>query len=177
MITINDTINLRQIERNDAQELFQLIDDNRQHLETWLTFIPFTKEVKDTISFIEFVLESNDEVYTIRDLDKIIGLLGFKGTHLNNGKTEIGYWIAEKYQGKGVVTLATKKLCKHAFLHKNINRIQIKCAVGNTKSSNIPKRLGFILEGIKREGERKNENTFRDLEVYSLLGKEIYKLD
>ncbi len=60
-------------------------------------------------------------------------------------------------------------ICDFAFKTLNINRIQIKCAVGNTPSSNIPKRLNFKFEGIERDGELLSENHFVDLEIYSKL--------
>jgi ribosomal-protein-serine acetyltransferase len=50
-----------------------------------------------------------------------------------------------------------------------INRIQIKCAVGNKLSSNITKKLGFKLEGIERQGELLMGGFFTDLEIYSKL--------
>jgi RimJ/RimL family protein N-acetyltransferase len=37
-------------------------------------------------------------------------------------------------------------------LELDINRNQIKCAVANTASRNIPQRLGFQLEDIERAG-------------------------
>lgn len=56
-----------------------------------------------------------------------------------------------------------------------LNRVQIKCAVGNTPSSNIPKRLGFQFEGIERAGELFTEGSFADIEVYSLLKNEYHR--
>lgn len=50
-----------------------------------------------------------------------------------------------------------------------LNRVQIKCAVGNTPSSNIPKRLRFQREGVERAGELFADGNFVDIEVYSLL--------
>jgi len=38
----------------------------------------------------------------------------------------------------------------------DMNRVQIRCGVGNDKSSAIPRRLGFTFEGIERAGERHN---------------------
>jgi ribosomal-protein-serine acetyltransferase len=67
------------------------------------------------------------------------------------------------------MTRAVKKLCQYAFEDLGINRIQIKCAVGNISSINIPGRLGFTLEGIERDGELLSGNKFTDLEVYSKL--------
>ncbi|MFV0598592.1 MAG: GNAT family N-acetyltransferase, partial [Bacteroidales bacterium] len=54
-----------------------------------------------------------------------------------------------------------------------INRIQIKCAVGNIPSKNVPKRLGFVFEGIEREGELLSSGVYTDIEVYSKLKSEF----
>jgi ribosomal-protein-serine acetyltransferase len=86
-----------------------------------------------------------------------------------NGKTEIGYWLSEPLQGKGIVTKSTKKLIEIAFEKEQMNRIQIKCAVDNLPSKRIPQRLSFTLEGIEREGELLANKEYTDLEVYSLL--------
>jgi len=58
-----------------------------------------------------------------------------------------------------------------AFRNMDMNRVQIRCGVGNDKSSAIPRRLGFTFEGIERAGERHN-HVYIDLEVYSLLKRE-----
>jgi len=50
--------------------------------------------------------------------------------------------------------------------------VQIKCAVGNLPSKNVPKRLGFKLEGIERQGELLSGNIFTDLEIFSKLKNE-----
>jgi len=64
-----------------------------------------------------------------------------------------------------------RKLVEFAFRNMEMNRVQIRCGVGNHKSAAIPRRLGFTLEGIERAGER-HDHSYIDLEVYSLLKKE-----
>lgn len=86
-----------------------------------------------------------------------------------NKKTEIGYWLSEGFQKQGIVTKAVEKLCEYALNKLDINRVQIKCAVGNVASKNVPIRLGFKLEGIERQGELLSGNVFTDLEIYSKL--------
>lgn len=139
----------------------------------WLPFIELTKKLKDTENFVKSVLEAPEDkfeyVFTIRMLNKFAGLIGFNKSDKLNTRTEIGYWLSEKYQKQGIVTQAVSKLSDFAFNEQDINRIQIKCAVGNTKSMNIPLKLGFKLEGIERDGELKRENIFTDLKVFSKL--------
>jgi ribosomal-protein-serine acetyltransferase len=157
-LSLFDTYYLQSIQLDDAEALFQTIEANRAYLDKWLTFIAHTHSKNDSTLFIQSVVNNpqlaKEPVFTIRDQDKIIGLIGFKGTDVNNVKSEIGYWIAAQYQKKGIV------------------RIQLKCAVGNVPSRNIALRLGFQFEGIERAGERCNDGTYRDLEVFSLLKSE-----
>lgn len=65
-----------------------------------------------------------------------------------------------------------EKLLRFAFQELNMNRVQVKVAIGNSKSAAIPKKLGFIFEGTEREGER-HKNKYLDLEVYSLLKSDL----
>ena len=102
------------------------------------------------------------------------GLIGFKDTDWANNKTELGYWLAEKMQGKGIITRCSSALVKYAFKKLGMNRIQIKVAKGNEKSEAIPARLGFQLEGIERQGELLN-GKYHDLEVFSLLKTDYLK--
>lgn len=80
----------------------------------------------------------------------------------------MGYWLVEKIQGKGIITICMQKLIKIGFNKLGMNRIQVKVACGNEKSAAIPKRLGFQFEGTEREGEF-HHGKYLDLEVYSLL--------
>jgi ribosomal-protein-serine acetyltransferase len=110
-------------------------------------------------------------VYVVWYERQLAGLVGLKDIDYLNLKTEIGYWLVENMTGKGVMTRSVKALIEFIFQVMKMNRIQIKCGVGNRKSSTIPKRLGFVFEGVERAGE-KHQNKFIDLEVYSLLKKE-----
>ncbi len=172
-IDINETTYLRLLELSDAQEMFLLIDSQREYLGEWLPFIPFTTGPADSEAFIRSVVEAPAErrelVFAIITDGKFAGTIGFKDTDMGNLRSEIGYWLGEQHQGSGIITTAVKKMCDYAFNERGIKRMQIKCAVGNYKSSNIPKRLGFIFEGVERAGERKADGSFHDIEVYSKL--------
>jgi ribosomal-protein-serine acetyltransferase len=172
-IIIDKDIELRQLKQIDSKDIFATIDSQREYLGKWLPFVEFTKVLSDTERFVNSVINAPPErfeyIFTIRKGDKFAGLIGFKDTDVQNHKTEIGYWLSEKHQKQGIATRAVEKLCQFAFDNLKINRVQIKCAVGNIPSKNIPKRLGFQLEGIERQGELLSDGTYTDLEVYSKL--------
>lgn len=172
-IPVDSQIELRQLRHSDAADIFNTIDTQRAYLGEWLPFVAFTKELADTQKFVESVVDAPEErfeyVFTIRKAGEFVGLIGFKDTDRLNRKSELGYWLAEGFQKQGIVTRSVQRLCQYAFEELDINRIQIKCAICNTTSNNIPKRLGFRFEGIEREGELLTGQVFTDLAIYSRL--------
>jgi ribosomal-protein-serine acetyltransferase len=176
-IKVNSSIYLKRISHTDAQDIFDLIDTNRAHLRIWLPFVDTTISPENTHAFIDQLDKpcSREMVFVIYYEGSITGLVGFKDLDKDNQRTEIGYWLSKQNQGKGIITQSCKAIINKAFRNLSMNRIQIKCGVGNTRSSKIPKNLGFTFEGIEREGE-KHRHTFIDLEVYSLLKNDWKKM-
>jgi ribosomal-protein-serine acetyltransferase len=173
IIKIDEELELRQLEKGDSKDIFRTIDSQREYLGKWLPFVEFTKKESDSEEFVDSVLsvptEKSEYIFTIRKCNEFAGLIGFKDSDRLNKKTEIGYWLSEGFQKQGIVTKAVEKLCEYAFNELDMNRVQIKCAVGNVPSKNVPKRMGFKLEGIERQGELLSGNIFTDLEIYSKL--------
>lgn len=171
-LIINDYTFLEELKLSHAEIIFTAIDQNRAFLRKWLPFVDFTQKLADTERFVRSVMNkitsNRDEVYVIWHKHEFAGLIGFKDIDRINDKIEIGYWLIRKMTGKGIATEATRKMVNLAFRNMDMNRVTIRCGVGNEKSSAIPKRLGFTFEGIERNGERHNHN-YIDLEVFSLL--------
>ena len=177
-IQIADGLKLVKIRLSSAQEIFETTLTNREHLRTWLPFIDDTVSVSQTEGFIRSVLEQKglkrDLVWEIRLHDVLAGIISLKEVDEINARTEIGYWIARKYEGRGLVTTCCQKLIEISFNDLGIYRIQIRVGIGNLRSARIPERLGFKFEGIERAGE-KHSDRFIDLMVFSLLRDEWEK--
>ncbi|WP_033316745.1 GNAT family N-acetyltransferase [Pontibacter roseus] len=173
-IAITPDLALHEAQESDAPAMYQLIDEHRAYMREWLPFIDFSQSVADTELFLRTVTapgNMQDKVYTIRYQGQMAGIIGFKAIDRVNKRLEIGYWLGEDFQGKGIMLRCCQALLAQAFDHLHMNRIQIRVGVGNHKSSAIPKKLGFQLEGIERAGEWLR-GAFIDLEVYSLLKRE-----
>lgn len=164
------------LQNADAEDIYKAIDSQRDYLGKWLPFVELTDNIEFTKCFVRYALSKENEynpTFTIQQDGVFAGLIGLKATDISNRKTEIGYWLCQQFQGKGIVTKSVEKLCDICFNEFKINRVQIKCAVGNHRSSAIPKRLGFVFEGIERDGELQSNGSFSDIEVYSKLKKEF----
>ncbi len=176
IIKVDKEIELKQIDHDDGIDIFNTINSQREYLGKWLPFVEYTKELSYTEEYIESVITAPEEcfeyIFTIRKQGEFVGIAGFRDTDRLNKKTEIGYWLSENYQKQGIVTKTVQKLCDFAFDTLEMNRIQIRCALGNIPSKKIPQRLGFHFEGIERDGELLTGNVYTDLEVYSKLKRD-----
>ncbi|MFV0589908.1 MAG: GNAT family N-acetyltransferase [Draconibacterium sp.] len=173
-IRISDKLRLEKVKTSMADVIFQTIDRDREYLKEWLPFVNFTKKMSDTELFIQSISSPEnvrDEIFSIWYNEEFAGLIGFKDTDWTNRKTEIGYWLAQPMQGKGIILACVQKLIAYAFRKLKLNRIQIKVAEYNQKSEAIPKKLNFTFEGIERHGEL-HGNKYLNLKIYSYLASD-----
>lgn len=174
-IQINDDLVLRSWKIGDADELFHLINTNRDHLSAWLPWVPSVKEVKDSENFITTSLENFKAAKGLElgifYKDVLVGCIGLHELNTLHHKTSIGYWLGSQSQGKGLMTLAVQALIDYSFLTYNFNRVEIRAATENKKSRAIPERLGFVQEGTLRQAEFV-ENRYLDIVVYSVIKKD-----
>lgn len=167
---VDEEILLKEIDLDDVIAIFETIDAERDYLAEWLPFVELTREISFTHTFVENYLnaEIRDLTCAIYYKKRFVGLVGLKDTDYDNQKTEIGYWLSELFQHKGIITRSCKAIIDYSFNELKLNRIQLKAATGNIKSQAVAERLGFTLEGIERDGELHSRG-FVDLVVFGLL--------
>ena len=156
-------------QQGDAPAIFGAIDTQREHLGRWLPFVAATHRVEQTQEVVAGMLnDTANPVFTIRGGDAFAGLIGFKSADSTTRTIEIGYWLRSEFQGRGIMTSAVQALCRLAFEEMGMERIEIRCALGNYRSNRIPQRLGFALDRVEVRGERLADGEFVDLNVYLL---------
>jgi ribosomal-protein-serine acetyltransferase len=155
-----------------ADEIFALKEDNRNFLRQWLPWMNGTKSADDTRDFIQEQLHrfarSEALHVTIFYNGSIAGVAGFNQIDTTNGIGYIGYWLAEKYNGKGIMTQVVSDLIAIGRDELNLQKIDIRCATDNHKSRAIPERLNFSHEGTLRMAEKVYDR-WMDHEIYALL--------
>jgi ribosomal-protein-serine acetyltransferase len=174
-IAIEEGLFLKSLELREAEDLLLLVDFNRQYLREWLPWLDLTRTIDEMIIFVESTmhqLSSNQGFQTaIWHHGQIVGIIGYHHLEWANRSTCIGYWLDERFQGKGIMTKACRALVEYAFEEWKLNRIEIRCAEGNVKSRGIPERLGFKAEGLLRETEWLYDH-YVDHVVYGMLAKD-----
>ena len=164
-----DGFGLRPLRADDAPDIFTAIDTQREHLGRWLPFVAATHRVEQTREVVAAMLaDPANPVFTLRVRDAFAGLIGFKSADSRTRTVEIGYWLREEQQGKGIMTAAVRTLCDLAFGEMGMRRVEIRCGTGNLPSNRIPQRLGFLRSHVELQGEQLSDREWIDLNVYVL---------
>jgi ribosomal-protein-serine acetyltransferase len=174
-IPVRPDLELRHCTFDDAEPVFALVEENRDYLRRWLPWVYNTHSPADIGNWIRSGFEQmqrNEGWHALLCYEgRIAGALGFKPIDWANMRVEIGYWLAAAFQGKGLMTAAARAATDYAFAEWRLNRIEIHCAVGNTRSAAIPRRLGFAEEGMLRRAFRVGDE-FQDLLLFGVLRDE-----
>ena len=63
---------------------------------------------------------------------------------------ELGYWLAEDYWGRGIMTEAVRQICREAFDRFDILRIFAEPFAENLGSRRVLEKAGFVCEGDRK---------------------------
>ena len=165
-------LELRPLALQDAPELFALVEANRARLRRWLPWLDLNTRVAHTRAFVAerkaLAAKGLARTYTIRVRGELAGMIGFNWIDRFNRSAMVGYWIAEAFEGRGLVTRSVARLVDHGFSQLALHRIEIRVAVRNRRSRGVPMRLGFRHEGTLHEAEWLYDHHV-DHAVYAML--------
>jgi ribosomal-protein-serine acetyltransferase len=173
-LEISETSHLRLLDESDAEELHALIEANRSYLARWLPWAE-GQTFAETLAFVRRAREQlnrNDGFQAAVVCEGAIGgVIGYHGVDWGNRSTSLGYWLSEARRGRGTMTGAAQILTDHALSAWELNRVEIRAALENSRSRAIPERLGFRAEGTLRAAERVG-GRYLDCVLYSMLGSD-----
>lgn len=167
-------VSLRLLEERDAEDLYAVVDANRAYLARWMPWAA-GETLDDVRTFIRLnrtqVAENNGLNTAITVDGRLAGNVGMRSIDWPSRSTELGYWLAQANQGRGIMTAAVTAYLDYGFDTLGLHRIAIKAGVDNARSRAIAERLGFTHEGTERAGEWIGDRV-HDLAVYSMLASD-----
>jgi len=176
VITVDEKIKIELLAEKHAQSIFAMVDQNRDYLKVWLSFAERMQSLEFAEKFVQGSMQRNQDgsefAFVIIAQEQVVGRIGVYKIDHQHKIGEIGYWLVEKAQGKGIIIKSCQALMNFCFNHLQLNRIEIKCGTENVKSRVIPERLHFHKEGVIRQGEWLYDR-FIDLNLYAFLKSDI----
>ncbi|HJV63338.1 MAG TPA: GNAT family protein [Albitalea sp.] len=81
---------------------------------------------------------------------ELLGGAGLNQFNLDHNFCNLGYWVRESRQGRGIATRVVGLLADFGFRVLRLGRIEIVIAVDNAASSAVARKAGAQFEGIAR---------------------------
>lgn len=164
-------IELKKFEEKYAESIANYAN-NKKIADNLRNAFPHPYTLKDAAEFIKTCQnndESKDIVRAIIVDGEYVGTVGiFIKDDVYCLSAEIGYWLAEPFWGKGIMTQCAKEICAYIFKNYNIIRIFTEIFSFNEGSKRVLEKAGFSYEGTKRKGIYKNGIIY-DSYVYALI--------
>jgi ribosomal-protein-serine acetyltransferase len=168
---LGDGAMVRAYRIEDLDAIWGAIEQERDRIGPWMPWVESTVRRDDERAWLErIVADRSTEGLGIWVEGEFAGGIGLAAEPFGIA-AEIGYWIRERFEGRGFVTRACEALIGYAFDTLGVHRVAIRAGVENVRSRAIPERLGFTFEGIHRE-EGRGSRGFYDLNMYGLLDRE-----
>ena len=128
---------------------------------------PYTEENGE--AFIAFATKDDPiHIFAIDVNGEAVGGIGIHPqADVQRKNAELGYWLAEPFWGKGIITNAIKQMIEFGFKTYDINRIFARPYGTNIGSQKVLEKAGFVLEGRFEKTIFKN-GEFLDELVYAV---------
>lgn len=156
-----------------AEEMFKLIDENREHLKG-MPWIRATLSVEHSRKWINHTLAEWDNlslfdygIYLVGS-DQYLGSFGVHSINWEFKNCELGYWIAQAFQGQGLISESLRLIETQCF-RAGFHRVEIRCDSRNQRSAQVALKNGYTFEGELRDdaliyGEYRNTKVFGKLQ-------------
>ena len=166
---------IRKWKLSDAKDLAIALS-NRKVQDNLRDGLPYPYTEQDGKDYISDMLSANEDdtfAFAVTADNKVVGSIGvFRQGNIHRQTAELGYYVAEEYWSRGIMTEAVKQICEYVFSKSDILRIYAEPFAYNIASCRVLEKAGFQYEGTLRSNAVKKGEVI-DMKMYSLLRTEI----
>ena len=83
-------------------------------------------------------------------------------------KSEIGYWLAKPFWGKGIITDVLRTVCNISFQRFQLKRITATIFIHNVASQKVLEKCNFVLEASCLRNYYQKDGRLIDAKLYAL---------
>ena len=168
-------LTLRPLAVSDAPAMHALFGDP-EAMRYWDA--PAAPDAAETAKRVEWLTQSDPQwhaawVVIANADDSLVGFVNYHHVVPAYRRLEVGYMLARRCWGQGLMREAMMPFLDHCFGTLNVHRVEAMIEPDNVLSIRLVERLGFRFEGGPLRDRLLVDGTFRSLNVYALLAGEM----
>lgn len=153
-------LDFRKIEMQDAPLICEIRNDSKEYLHNDNEF---------TLEEVErWIVETNPDWYAILAFDKMIGYFRLSEWSKQNRTIYIGADISKEMRGKGIGKQAYIEFLKKIFVERKLSKVLLEVLSSNFRARNLYERLGFAVDGVRRNSIWRSQGYWDDSILMSL---------
>jgi len=166
-----ERLNLRRISDEDENEIFFLRSD--KEMMQFLDRDP-VKSIEEAGQWIQMINEGVDKnesiawAIALKTDPRLIGTISFWNIQKEHYRSEIGYALHTRFQGRGLMQEAMTAVLDYGFNTMELHSVEANVNPGNTRSIQLLEKNDFLREAYHRENYYYN-GRFLDSAIYSLI--------
>jgi ribosomal-protein-serine acetyltransferase len=154
---VAEDLKLALLQPSFAKRYFAILQEEQAYLRRWMGWAHRAEKEE---FFTEFIKNNLHEYAEGRAMTcamlyrgELVGNISFNKIFHDLKKAEIGYWLSERYQKKGIVSRSLLRMIDLAFDELGLEKVQASVGVENLPSRGVCERLGFVQEGMITRAE------------------------
>ncbi len=159
-------ITIRYQRVSDAKRFYEILNN-----PNFIYFPVRVTSIEDEKKFLKTnpgLRKANKEWnYTVLLDGKVVGAVGIKINSHRDFIGEIGYFLDEKYWGRGIIPKAVKLAEKEGFKKLGLTRIEILMQPENKASEKVAVKCGYLKEGLMKKAVRNIKGKKTDVLLYA----------
>lgn len=167
---------VRPLRLRDWRQLELILQSEREWLEPWEATVPGGSRLLDVKGMVRNLLRQH------RDGSALAAIIEYRGEMVGQlnvanilygsvSSGSIGYWVSEKFAGKGITPVAVALIVDYMFVRMGLHRAEIAIRPENKASLRIVEKLSFRHEGTKHRFIH-IDGDWRDHEIFAITREE-----
>ena len=138
--------------RNWQDEDAPALAEGANNRKVWLhlrDIMPHPYSLEDAESYLRQLSQNPDKLTFCIEIDgRVAGAIGLNlQSDVHRLTAELGYWLAEPFWGRGVMTAAVKAFVAYSFETLPLQRIFASAYANNPASVRVLEKAGFPIRG------------------------------
>ncbi|MDA1279851.1 MAG: GNAT family N-acetyltransferase [Chloroflexi bacterium] len=171
-LSASESLVLRPVELDDAEEFLELVRKNFDRLTAWLNIVRVPSTVEERRKLLATDMEptrTGDRHWWMIEWEgKLAGTIDVHAIQKRPRWGLVGYWLGDQFTGRGLMTESLRAVTDWAFTELGLTRLEIQSSIENRASCGVPERLGIGRESIRRQSNVIN-GTAHDMASYVAL--------